>query len=45
MVFIECKTLDEAEARAPWAEHLEKVEGGYMAFERWSKFEEWKNQV
>lgn len=42
--FIECKTLKMAWLRAPWAEVMTKVEGGYMAFESRDDFNTWKNQ-
>jgi hypothetical protein len=42
--FIECASRETAKRRAPWAEKIAKVEGGYMAFESSNDYATWKNQ-
>ena len=38
-------SLDAAERYAPWAEIIERVEGGYLAFESVADFETWRGQA
>lgn len=42
--FVTAKTAKEARDKAPWAEKIVKVEGGYMAFESARDYETWKQQ-
>lgn len=42
--YIQVKTAKEAAEIAPWASYLQKVKGGYMAFESVNDYETWKNQ-
>lgn len=41
---IECETLEQAEAAAPWAAEIIKAEGGYMAFESVDDADTWTRQ-
>lgn len=42
--FIECRTLAEAEEKAPWAYWFKKADGGYWAFESITDAEIWEGQ-
>lgn len=42
--FIECTTRYQAKKAATWAAKIVKVDGGFMAFEFISEWENWKNQ-
>jgi hypothetical protein len=42
--FIECESLEYADELAPWASIVEKVEGGFMAFESENEHKMWTNQ-
>jgi len=45
MKFIQTESREEAKKQAPpSAEKIVKVDGGYMAFETISEYENWKNQ-
>jgi len=41
---IECETLEQAQEQAPWSSKIEKIEGGFMAFESNDDFLTWSNQ-
>ena len=42
--FIEAATRHQAKKLCPWASHLAKVTGGYMAFESHDDYTQWKKQ-
>lgn len=42
--FIETSNRKKAEKEAPWASKIVKVTGGYMAFQYYSDYENWKRQ-
>lgn len=43
--FIEANTLVEAEAAAPWAAEIIKVDGGYHAFESMADYDQWMRTI
>jgi hypothetical protein len=47
MQFIETDVNTESSAllEAPWACTFAEVEGGWMAFESWTDYEIWQNQI
>jgi hypothetical protein len=42
--FIQCATLKQAKAAAPWAGQIIKVDGGWMAFESVDDGDTWLRQ-
>lgn len=43
--FVECDTIEEAQAKCPWAAEIVEVDGGYMCFESVSDYETWAAQI
>jgi hypothetical protein len=43
--FLEVATIEAAQVAAPWAAHIEAVDGGFMAFESMADFDLWAAQV
>ncbi len=43
-LFIQCASRNTAKRRAPWACHIAKVCGGFMAFESSEDFATWRGQ-
>ena len=42
--FLQVATPEQAQAQAPWAAVIEKVEGGFHVFESVQDAETWRNQ-
>ena len=45
LTVLDCATIEDAYAEAPWAAKIVAVEGGFMAFESVSDYETWEKQV
>lgn len=43
-MFIECRCRKTAKRRAPWASVIVKVEGGFLAFDCYAEFQDWKRE-
>lgn len=43
--FCEVATIEEAQAKCPWAVEVVAVEGGFMCFESADDYDTWSKQV